>query len=216
VVDSEYPSCMRLTERVDGSDLEVIARVQGVMCGRKFPPYLRNPVPTNPLAQIRSLRQHAKITGFGSADFETDYAKIEAIHGLFVQSATGRTVVPIQYLPYEGHLCIESHARYYTDRASAPFEKNLPFGPNVDPSHILSSIQPEELFHGPDNVVEYCRRVPAKEGGDFDPGLFKAGDLVEIAFSFVGIPIKDDKTLLVLLLRGVTLIDDAIRKVRRQ
>ena len=43
VVDSEYPSCMRLMERADGSELEVIARVQGVICGRKFPPYTRNP-----------------------------------------------------------------------------------------------------------------------------------------------------------------------------
>lgn len=44
------------------------------------------------------------------------------------------------------------------------------------------------------------------------PALFKAGDIVKIAFSIVGVPIKDNRVRLILLLRGLTLVEDGIRR----
>lgn len=55
-------------------------------------------------------------------------------------------------------------ARYYTDRALAPFDKSIPFNANVDPNHVLAKLQPEEFIHRPDNVVEYCKKVWSKDG----------------------------------------------------
>lgn len=66
------------------------------------------------------------------------------------------TVMPIDYLPYEGHSCIETHARYWTDRHLVPHEQNEAFAPMVDPLGSLATIQPSTFIHGPDNIVEYC------------------------------------------------------------
>lgn len=46
-----------------------------------------------------------------------------------------------------------------------------------------------------------------------DPGEFKAGDVVEMAFSLVAVPIKEKRRLLYLNLKALTMIDDSIRKV---
>lgn len=46
-----------------------------------------------------------------------------------------------------------------------------------------------------------------------DPGVFKLGDVVEVAFCVVGIPVKDKKYRMLLSLRALTLVSDACRKV---
>ena len=48
----------------------------------------------------------------------------------------------------------------------------------------------------------------------YDPGLFRPGDIVEIAFSCIGIPIKEKRHKMLLNLRALTLLDDSIRKVK--
>jgi hypothetical protein len=48
-----------------------------------------------------------------------------------------------------------------------------------------------------------------------DPGAFRAGDVVEMAFSLVAVPIEEKRRLLSLNLKALTLIDDTIRKVSK-
>lgn len=57
------------------------------------------------------------------------------------------------------------------------------------------------------NANERHRYAPLK------PNTFKVGDIVEVAFSIVGIPIRGDRTMLMLNLRALTLLDDQVRKV---
>jgi hypothetical protein len=72
--------------------------------------------------------------------------------------------MPNDVLPYEGHPCIEAHARYFTDRNLVPFEKDLPFQPFVDPNNVLGTLKPDVFIHGPDNRVEYRRRTKERIG----------------------------------------------------
>lgn len=46
-----------------------------------------------------------------------------------------------------------------------------------------------------------------------DPVLFKVGDIVEAAFSFIAVPIKNGKFKLYLHLRALTLISTEVRLV---
>jgi hypothetical protein len=46
-----------------------------------------------------------------------------------------------------------------------------------------------------------------------DPSLIKAGDVVEIAFVCVGVPVREKRYRMLLSLRAVTLISDQFRKV---
>lgn len=45
--------------------------------------------------------------------------------------------------------------------------------------------------------------------------MFRDGDIVEIAFSFVGVRIRDSRMMIYLSLRALNLIDDSVRKVRQ-
>jgi hypothetical protein len=78
------------------------------------------------------------------------------LHDAFKEHVGPAKVHPFSTIPYEGHVCIESHARYFTDRDLVPYEKNEPFLKGVDPNNVLRSIQPESFIHAQDNRVEYC------------------------------------------------------------
>lgn len=56
-----------------------------------------------------------------------------------------------------------------------------------------------------------CSLVPRYT--PYDPAPFKAGDIVDMSFSFVGIPIENGKRLLFLNLRALALVNSEIRKL---
>lgn len=113
---------------------------------------------------IRGLRQHVRLTGFDDAVFAQSCNKIHELGRIFGQSLPAGSLIPIELSVYEGHKAFDAHARYFTDRSAAPEERNLPFAHYVDPHDFLRRIQPQSLFHGPDNVVEYCQRVLGEDG----------------------------------------------------
>ncbi|KAF6754968.1 hypothetical protein DFP72DRAFT_965302 [Ephemerocybe angulata] len=214
VVDLQYPPSTRLLEEDD--DSEAVFKMQGVICGKMLPPVLALPYGTNTPSKIRNLRQHVKITGFGSKEFEGYVDKLQDIHDKFSGQVADRTIDPFDFLPYEGNAALDSHSRYFTDRHLIPYEKSHRFLPGVDPHRILRTIQPDDFVHGPDNVVEYCARTADSNGrisySPCEPSVFKVGDLVEVAFSCVGVPIKGQRMRILLQLRGVTLLDNIVRK----
>ncbi|KAF5340765.1 hypothetical protein D9611_007529 [Ephemerocybe angulata] len=203
LMDIQYPPSTRI---MDGED-EVVFKVQGVMCGKLLPPFTESP--------IRNLRQHVKVTGFGSSEYDAYMDKLQTVHDAFAQHARDREVDQIEFIPYEGHQSLEVHSRYFTDRALVPYEKNQAFLPGVDPFDVLRKLQPDEFIHAADNVVEYCVRAVANGSttyGPCEPSVFKVGDVVEVAFSCVGVPIKGQRMRILLQLRGLTLLDNTIRK----
>jgi hypothetical protein len=105
---------------------------------------------------LRALRQHVKLTGLGNPIFDEGVSALDRIHSVFQEHLPENDVEAFQFLPYEGYPCIESHARYFTDRALVPYEANNPFLPYVDPRDTLANAQPDSFIHAVDNQVEYC------------------------------------------------------------
>lgn len=216
----EYPPSLRLVTNAsddgqsEADEMEFI--VQAVLCGANLPPQ-RN-LAGKSIAQLRNLRQHVKLTTFGSPQFDDAIAQLEALRLIFQEHSGDVEVLPLSFLPFEGHPCIESHARYFTDRGLVPFDKNIPFRPFVDRDGTLLAAQPDCFIHGTDNVVEYCAKQELEEGSNkyrfkvMDPSKFKAGDIVEVAFSLVAVPVQGGKYRLLLNMRSLSLIDDGIRK----
>ncbi|KAJ2916278.1 hypothetical protein MD484_g4136, partial [Candolleomyces efflorescens] len=214
----EYPPSMRVMSKEEEEDdiTEVVLKIQGVLCASTLPPYRRQPPNAATASSIRNLRQYVKITSLGAAGLDDAYGKLQDVQKQLQAQCKEERVIPLNFLPYEGYPCIETHARYFTDRNLVPFEKNIPFHESVDPNNILKNLKPELFIHGPDNRVDYIRRSEDKNGcaryATIDPASFKAGDLVEVAFSLVAVPIKEKRRLLYLNLKALTLIDDTIRK----
>ncbi|KAJ2919911.1 hypothetical protein MD484_g399, partial [Candolleomyces efflorescens] len=165
---------------------------------------------------IRNLRQYVKITSFGSETFQEAHDQIERLRKRLQTQTVDEQVLPINFVPHEGSPCIEAHARYFTDRNLVPYEKRQPFGEFVDPFHVLADMKPDSFIHGQDNKVDYLERTTDRIGCvrhvPMDPGALRAGDIVEIAFCCVAVPIKEKRRLMFLNLRAVTLLDDSVRK----
>ncbi|KAJ3514739.1 hypothetical protein NMY22_g14644 [Coprinellus aureogranulatus] len=102
------------------------------------------------------------------------------------------------------------------DEALAIIQENTPFHPDVDAHGVLSGVQPDVFIHGPDNYVEYCKLHAEGDGAErhipYNPSLFKIGDVVEIAFSFVGVPVRGGGYRVMLNLRALTLLNAEIRE----
>ncbi|RXW21096.1 hypothetical protein EST38_g4748 [Candolleomyces aberdarensis] len=115
---------------------------------------------------------------------------------------------------------LEWPCKVLTDRNLIPYEKSVPFPTNVDPNHILSNLRPDLFVRGPDNCVEYCKEVKDVKGQikyvPVNPAVFSPGDVIEIAFSCVGVPVKGGQYRLLLNLRAVTLVSDECRKKSEQ
>lgn len=86
---------------------------------------------------------------------ERHWDKLNTVLRKFKEHLRHSEVLPLDYLPYEGHRSIEAHARYFTDRQLVPYDKNQPFFYGVDPNGALKQLQPEQFIHAPDNYVEY-------------------------------------------------------------
>ncbi|KAJ3514668.1 hypothetical protein NMY22_g14658 [Coprinellus aureogranulatus] len=194
VSNEECPPSLRLStfDQEEGGEVDAIIRIQAVLCGKNLGPLVHRPFTkdiTNKkalLGKIRSLRQHVKLTALGVEEIEEDFKKLEAVWALFSQYATGKEVPPMDFIAYEGYESIEAH--------------------NTRRVHSTAV----------DNVVEYCQRTMTRDGEikyeECSPGIFKAGDIVEVAFAIVGIPIKDERLRMMFLLKGLTLLDNELRK----
>ncbi|KAH6902998.1 hypothetical protein BKA70DRAFT_1228161 [Coprinopsis sp. MPI-PUGE-AT-0042] len=213
-----YPPSHRLVACGNDGSAEdkddAVFKVAGILCGKNLPPVDPSMVGRS-LSRMRNLRQHVKITGLGQDEFQEAKSKLDELHRMFEHALDGNEVLPFDFLPYEGHPCVESHARYFTDRSVVPYEANNTFLPNVDPQQTLSNAQPESFIHAIDNQVEYCVVNIEADGSSryraYSPERFKVGDIVEVAFACVAIPIKEKRFKLILQLRAVTLLSSTTR-----
>lgn len=188
---------------------------------------------------MRNLRQFVQITGFGLPEFDQAVDKIHQIQESYESFDPTNTVRDVNFTPYEGHKTFEAYARYFTDRYLVPTQKNIPLSRLVDPHGVLERLKPDSFIHAEDNEVEYCKLIHLGEGGNnkyvfyssrvivasltgnaatrryasCDPKQFKAGDVVEVAFTCFAIPSKDDRRCFLVNLKAVTLLCDLFRKV---
>jgi hypothetical protein len=110
------------------------------------------------------MRQQVKITGFDISKFDTALIKIGQALDRLQEHIQPKTIQAVEFLPHKGHHAIKAHARYFTDCAVVPYDKNILFGCAVDPLNILGDIQPPQFIHATDNHVEYCRRTVKEDG----------------------------------------------------
>jgi hypothetical protein len=108
------------------------------------------------------MRQHVKITVFNLEEFHREVLGLEKVVERISSALGGKGLVPMEHIPYEGFQSVNSHARYFTDRAQVPYKMDTPFSRLVDPQGVLADIKPHYFIHGADNWVEYCREM--KEG----------------------------------------------------
>ncbi|KAH6879339.1 hypothetical protein BKA70DRAFT_1127310, partial [Coprinopsis sp. MPI-PUGE-AT-0042] len=213
---SQYPPSFRLVKPNREDTEEIVLKVQGILCNRMLPPVPQHCIPKS-IGALKNLRQHVKLTGLSEDTFDNATRAISEMHAWFQEAIPNGTLNPIDFVPFEGHLAIEAHARYFTDRSLVPYECNAPFMPFVDPNRTLQNAQIDCLLHASDNQVEYC----VVEQSDMDkaryrptnPASFRSGDIVEIAFNAVCIPIRNDRHKLYLNLRALSLISTEERLV---
>ncbi|RXW11778.1 hypothetical protein EST38_g14077 [Candolleomyces aberdarensis] len=211
-----YPPSIRMMAMAGEEPVEVVLKVPGILCSKMLPPLKRLPSANTSKHNMLKLKQYVKVTGYGEANFNDASSHILKLLATFQRHVAPAEVHDFRTIPFEGHPCLESHARYFSDRDTVPHERNESFLPGVDPYNVLRNIQPDCFIHAEDNRVEYCLQQTGENGVKriipCDPGTFQTGDIVEMLFSFVAVPVKDRKHKVLLSLRGLTLLNSELRK----
>lgn len=112
----------------------------------------------------RYIRQAVTLTGLGSATFQKGVDNVAHTFITFMNNFPDGKVESWQSTMFEGHVALDMHARYLTERRLAPQESHIEYGYMVDPDGVLSDIQGTDYIHGPDNCVEYLEMRKTNEG----------------------------------------------------
>lgn len=164
---------------------------------------------------------------------------MERIYLGFANNLPADSLCPHNPSLFQGYTAIEANARYF-DRTRNPTDA-VSFAPFVDQDNVLANMMTDGFYHGSENRVEYFTRV---EGADhkithvfiflssdnellilvvcwphryrpINPALFRIGDIVEILLSFIVFPCKEAKFKMICRLRGLLLINQEERDVRK-
>jgi hypothetical protein len=175
------------------------------------------------------MKQRARVTGLSTDAFSKAVSVLEEVYAKMSACFPPKSTHPWQETLYEGHMAIDFNARYFTKRKDAPHESNRPFLEGVDPQGVLEKLRKHDVIHGPDNQVEYIKLLE-NDGyakitfprhltynddryGKISPGTFQVGDIVEVTVTFVVLPIKDDRYIVIPQLKVLTLLG-RLHKVR--
>ncbi|KAJ2911792.1 hypothetical protein MD484_g8622, partial [Candolleomyces efflorescens] len=210
------PDCLRLTQLVQSEVEEVHVKVVGVLCSKTLPPIDRE-LRAQGAKHVRKLRQFCKISGLGLPEFDSLRTKVEHVWAQFAAQAGDKLVQPVSFACHEGDYAIDVHARYFTDRQATPGSKHIPFTRDVDPLSILDDLRGSMFIHGPDNYVQYCKKVEREDGLGYRyeylaPANLKEGDIVEATISFIAYPFGESGYKLVLALRALALLSSEERE----
>jgi hypothetical protein len=111
------------------------------------------------------IRQAVTITGLGCELFEKVHENVEYIFMAFANHFPVDSLEGWQGNSYNGQKALDFHARYFDRRGIAADESNaIPFSALEDPEGILEAMVGDGFFHGPDNTVEYLKRVVMRDG----------------------------------------------------
>ncbi|KAJ7758613.1 hypothetical protein B0H16DRAFT_1457148 [Mycena metata] len=192
----------------DGYLDEVVFAVQGILTNVSLVP-----VTGEKLEARRAIRlgQRAEISGLNSQTFEDAIAKLEASHDKFQQFFGGQSIQRL--VMQNGHFgrALATSNRIFTMRSDYPHEQSTSFEQGVDPLGVLERMSTREIFHGPDNVVKYYRKLSDRSDGWF-PGAFKIGDIVELQASLVVVQTANGGIKMTCRLHALTLLDDSYTK----
>lgn len=113
------------------------------------------------------LRQHIKLTGFGTEAFdEIVWAKVVELQRTLDdemhnngQHGGHDELEMMEHSQWEGDTVLDMHSRHFTYRNQVPNQKHIPFANDVDRNHFLEDAKGPDLVHAEDNVVDYFRKI---------------------------------------------------------
>ncbi|KAF6759632.1 hypothetical protein DFP72DRAFT_1063976 [Ephemerocybe angulata] len=217
-VQYSEPPCVRLTKEIDGEVEEVTVRVAGILCSKILPPVLglRSTKPEH----VRYVRQFVRCSGLGSHAFAGQRVIFEQVYAAFVANPCVEQLDDFEFGLYEGHKCVDLHARHLTERRYVPSLPHIPFTPDIDPNHALEIARDTMFIRVEDNVVQYSKKIYEDDGSysyePLHPEEFKEGDVVEAVGTFVAFPKgKEGQYCMVFCLRGLTMLTSVFREDSR-
>ncbi|KAJ7915334.1 hypothetical protein B0H13DRAFT_2324433 [Mycena leptocephala] len=217
IVDTGNKSSWRMCVKTEGDEVmdEVVFRVQGILIKN-------NLVPKNtdscPVRKVGFICQHIEICGLESDTFKEAVAKTEEVNDRFAEHFSSVTVLRLARPKTSLGAALSASNRLFTHKTDAPTEQDNEFAEGVDPTGVLDRLKTRDLIHAPDNMVRYYKCVPDpnKESKvkyeTTVPGIFKAGDIVEVQLSFVGIQTGHHEVKVTTRLQAVTLLDASFTK----
>lgn len=138
---------------------------------------------------------------------------------------------------YEEYPAIDAANRYFTPKGIAAPVDIRPLTPEVDPLGSLLKAAGSAYVHTEDNKVYYFKIEKGKGPNDstyvikpsikkkpnsdelpsfqaIEPQLIQIGDIVEIQVSFIGIPLRDNRWKISMVLRTISLLEGKFTQVR--
>ncbi|KAF6765475.1 hypothetical protein DFP72DRAFT_839309 [Ephemerocybe angulata] len=212
VLEYQKPRSWRLVgfEERSGGMEETQFRVQGILVGKELPPVTMNGNVGQMRRARRYLRQHIRLFGGNATAFQEAADAIEKAYitfsGHFPDDGMAKWEPPTR----ENLPAIEVSSRYLTPRAACSPESVLEVDDMIDPTRALRRMMEDDFVHGPDNKVDYKKRIEVdgiSRWQDLSPVSFKLGDIVEAVVAFVCYRNQQGQATMTVALRGLTLLD---------
>ncbi|KAJ7236471.1 hypothetical protein C8J57DRAFT_1247716 [Mycena rebaudengoi] len=167
---------------------EVVLRIQGVLTKNNLVPKNVNSIPQR---KRQFLGQHAEICGVNTGTFDACIRNMANINEKFEQHLCSLTAASTAETTGLFGKLFSASNRLFTLRSEAPTEQDTDFQLGVDPLGLLNRLKTADMIHSPENMVKYYKMCETANGKisyeETVPGVFKAGDIVEMQVSFVAI-----------------------------
>ncbi|KIK54040.1 hypothetical protein GYMLUDRAFT_63370 [Collybiopsis luxurians FD-317 M1] len=189
--------------------------IQGVVEEKWLPPI--NEIKRN--KQIQHLKQTITISRLRSKRFDKDIDTIIEVYAVFARQVGNLDRFKVK--ENGGKCMLEFGNQIFTPKWEAPTMEWYAPLPEVDPQGRIESMNTEDshFVHGTENVVDYGEEKHEQDGEkrtySIKPDKIHVGDIVDIAFSIMAVPMKQGLRAF-LVLRAVTLLDGSHTQVREE
>ncbi|KAK7006369.1 hypothetical protein R3P38DRAFT_3214421 [Favolaschia claudopus] len=161
-----------------------------------------------------SLTQRVQLVGLGSHAFDDMLLNTKVVTDIFRRHLGGQHSPVWKIGEGYGDLQMNCSCLYLTKAFNRP-EREVAFGPGVDPFKKFARYKPQGYIHTAANVVKYFKRVD-EEGKrvlyECFPGTFRVGDIVEVQGSVIAFPVKDGMVKMVFQMNTLILEDASFSK----
>ncbi|KAJ7229637.1 hypothetical protein C8J57DRAFT_1534392 [Mycena rebaudengoi] len=196
---------------------EVVLRIQGVLTKNNLVPKNVNSIPQR---KRQFLGQHTEICGVNTGTFDACIRNMANINEKFEQHLCSITAASTaETTGLFGKLFSASNC-LFTLRSEAPTGQDTDFQLGVDPLGLLNQLKTADMIHSPENMVKYYKMCETANGKisyeETVPGVFKAGDIVEMQVSFVAILNAQKAVKVTNRLQALTLLNHEFTKASRR
>ncbi|KAF9455479.1 hypothetical protein BDZ94DRAFT_1327548 [Collybia nuda] len=210
------PKSWRIVKASTSGDTceELVLTMQGVLGDINLPPLSSTEIPR--VHRIAFLRQHVGLIGLGTPEFSTYTDKMLEVFQMISASMPEGYLQPWSPTQLNNHYQINAHSRYFTSEKEAKNLDAIPFSSLVDPTGVLGRMASRDFVHTIDNEVQYLiytNRDGVSRYDPIDPAIFRTGDIVEIQFTVMAIPLRGiEQAKPLVILRALTLVDNSFSK----